>query len=490
MTAVLPEPPVLSFVGGRLASLARKHRVPGAQLAIHHDGYTVAVEFGEAEYGTRRRMTADTAVPVGSITKVCTATTAMILVADGDLDLDGPLGDYLAELPDVGDQLTLRQVLSHTAGLPAGPDAEEVSTATPRRYLLDHCRARHLVQPPGTGFSYSNLGFVLTGQLIETITGMDWWEAVGSILLRPLSIEPAAIVGPGLRATGRPVAAGHSANLTTGRIRPVRQALPAVEAPAGALALSATDLLGLGLLHLDPGRPDLLPPVYTGQMREPVPWAEPFGLADGWGLGLALFEAEDGTRWVGHDGNADGTACHLRVDPVNGWVIAFAGNANTGLGLWQDLLAELAGTDLPISPPRTAIRPAGTERRYGVRRRTRQRRPVPVGRRRSLGPPDVPRRDGVLAPGSVLGPPGGRRSLRRGSADGSRPRHPDRRPAGDPPAASGPGSRAPTDRLTRHPCNSEPRDAWPGCLALERFPDGHAGRHLLRPVDPGRVDRQ
>ena len=360
MTAVLPEPPVLSFVGGRLASLARKHRVPGAQLAIHHDGYTVAVEFGEAEYGTRRRMTADTAVPVGSITKVCTATTAMILVADGDLDLDGPLGDYLAELPDVGDQLTLRQVLSHTAGLPAGPDAEEVSTATPRRYLLDHCRARHLVQPPGTGFSYSNLGFVLTGQLIETITGMDWWEAVGSILLRPLSIEPAAIVGPGLRATGRPVAAGHSANLTTGRIRPVRQALPAVEAPAGALALSATDLLGLGLLHLDPGRPDLLPPVYTGQMREPVPWAEPFGLADGWGLGLALFEAEDGTRWVGHDGNADGTACHLRVDPVNGWVIAFTGNANTGLGLWQDLLAELAGTDLPISPPRTAIRPAGT----------------------------------------------------------------------------------------------------------------------------------
>src|SRR2546421_9890908 len=57
VTAVLPvlrEPPVLSFVGGRLASLARKHRVPGAQLAIHHGGYTVPVEFGEAEYGTRR----------------------------------------------------------------------------------------------------------------------------------------------------------------------------------------------------------------------------------------------------------------------------------------------------------------------------------------------------------------------------------------------------------------------------------------------------
>jgi CubicO group peptidase (beta-lactamase class C family) len=369
VTEVLPVPAVLPLVGGKLSALAREHRVPGAQLAIHHAGRTVAVEFGEAEHGTRRRLTRDTAVPVGSVTKVFTATTAMVLVADGDLELDAPLADHLPELGELGERLTLRQLLSHTAGLPTGPDSEDVATASVRRYLRDHCRAADLVLPPGTGFSYSNLGYVLTGHLIETITGMDWWSALESILLRPLGIEPAAIVGPGC-ATERAVAAGHSVNAGAGRIRPVRPSLAAAEAAAGALAVSATDLVALGRLHLDGAGAGPLPAGHAGRMREPVPAAQPFGLADGWGLGLAVFDA-DGTRWVGHDGNSDGTACYLRVDPDAGWVIALTSNANTGAALWRSLLAELAGTDLPISPPlvpapptRVAPPPPGCAGRY------------------------------------------------------------------------------------------------------------------------------
>jgi len=358
VTDVLQVPDVLPLVGGKLSALAREHRVPGAQLAIHHDGRTLAVEFGEAEHGTRRRMTRDTTVPVGSVTKAFTATVAMVLVADGDLELDAPVSDHLPELGELGARLTLRQLLSHTAGLPTGPDSEDVATTTARRYVRDHCRAGDLVLPPGTGFSYSNLGFVLVGYLIETVTGMDWWSALDSILLRPLGIEPAAIVGSGA-ATGRVVATGHSVNVAAGRVRPVRQSLAAAEAAAGALAVSATDLVALGRLHLDGGGAGLLPAAYAAAMRSPVPAAEPFGLADGWGLGLALFNV-DGTRWVGHDGNGDGTACHLRVEPDSGWVVAFTSNANTGTGLWRDLLAELAGTDLPIAPPRSAVPPAGT----------------------------------------------------------------------------------------------------------------------------------
>jgi CubicO group peptidase (beta-lactamase class C family) len=300
-------------------------------------------------------MTRDTAVPVGSVTKSFTATTAMVLVADGDLELDAPLADHLPELGEPGERMTLRQLLSHTAGLPTGPDSEDVATASVRRYVRDHCRAADLVLPPGTGFSYSNLGFVLVGHLIQTVTGMDWWSALESILLRPLGIEPAVIVGPG--ATARPIAVGHSVNLAAGRIRPVRQSLAAAEAAAGALAVSATDLVALGRLHLDGGDPGLLPAGQAARMREAVAAAEPFGLADGWGLGLAIFDA-DGTRWVGHDGNSDGTACYLRVDPAAGWVVAFTSNANTGAGVWRDLPGELAGTDLPIRPPRTAAAPA------------------------------------------------------------------------------------------------------------------------------------
>src|SRR5215469_9598894 len=100
-----------------LPELARKHRVPGAQLAIHHAGETACGEAGELEHGTGRRVTQDAAFPVGSITKCFTATVAMILVADGDVDPDLPVGDYIPGLGRPAGMATLRQLLSHTSGL-------------------------------------------------------------------------------------------------------------------------------------------------------------------------------------------------------------------------------------------------------------------------------------------------------------------------------------------------------------------------------------
>jgi CubicO group peptidase (beta-lactamase class C family) len=341
----------LSLPLSTFAALARKHRVPGAQLAIHHDGATVVGEVGELEFRTGRRVAGDAAFPVGSITKCFTATVAMILAADGDVDPDAPIGDYVPELGDLGLRINLRQLLSHTSGLADISSMEDLSTLTLRRYVADHVRRNNLVLPPGAGFSYSNPGYAVAGRLIETVTGMSWAEAVESILLRPLEIEAAFVDLPGARSARRPFAAGHSANIATGRIRPVGQSGGAAIAPAGGLALSAEDLIKLGLIHVGPGAPKLLPAAYANQMREPVPCADPFGLADGWGLGLALYRQE-AADWVGHDGNADGTSCYLRINPADGWVIALTSNANTGAFLWQDLLAELARANVPIDAPR------------------------------------------------------------------------------------------------------------------------------------------
>jgi hypothetical protein len=83
-------------------------------------------------------------------------------------------------------------------------------------------------------------------------------------------------------------------------------------------------------------------------MRRSALNAEPFGLADGWGLGLALFRSGN-TVWVGHDGNSDGTACYLRIDPRRDCVIACTSNSSTGLAMWQDLVTELASMGFPIT---------------------------------------------------------------------------------------------------------------------------------------------
>ncbi|MGH4025558.1 MAG: serine hydrolase domain-containing protein [Pseudonocardiaceae bacterium] len=357
-----------------VSALAQAHQVPGGQLAVHHCGETVAVEFGELQYGSGQRVIREAAFPIGSISKTFTATLAMILVADGDLELDAALDEYLPELDRSVGQLTLRHLLSHTSGFASDVASDEPTTSI-RRYVLDHCGPQNLVLSPGVGFSYSNIGYVLAGHLIEVITGMSWWGAMESVLLQPLGIDPAFIVGSGLGSGrlgpgARTQASGHSVNPAASRTRPVEQSLTQSRSPAGALAVSAMDLVALGLTQL-PGRADmLLPTAYAEQMRRGVPGAEPFGLADAWGLGLALFEHAD-SLWVGHDGNSDGTACALRIDPRNGCVIAFTSNATTGFAMWRDLVPELAKMGLPITNystaealTRSALPPVGCQGSY------------------------------------------------------------------------------------------------------------------------------
>ncbi|MEU4805250.1 serine hydrolase domain-containing protein [Actinosynnema sp. NPDC023587] len=310
----------------RLADLVRDHHVPGAQLAVHHPGdglWTTSVGLAE-----------DAAVPIGSITKTFTATVAMTLVSDGDLDLDTPL-------PDVDHPLTLRHLLSHTGGLPSDPD--DIRTTSLRRHALEAGRTLVPLHSPGAGFSYSNIGYVLVGHLIEVATGMSWWEAVDAVLLRPLGLRPHFTVGP---EEDRNVVAGHAVNAAQRRAVPVSQSLALVDAPAGALAASATDLVTFGRM-LAGAPPHLVDGADLALMRTPVRHAEPFGMADGWGLGLALYE-RDGVAWVGHDGTADGTSCHLRINPADGTVVALTTNGSSGFALWRDLVPVLAEAGLPV----------------------------------------------------------------------------------------------------------------------------------------------
>jgi CubicO group peptidase (beta-lactamase class C family) len=330
-----------------LTTSALKYQVPGAQLAIHHGGETVAVEVGELEYGTGHRVTQNVAFPLGSISKTFTATVAMILVADGDLELDAPLSEHVVELGDLGNEITLRQLLSHTAGFAGGPDQDVPATTSIRRYVLDNCRIQNLILPPGTRFSYSNIGYILVGHLIEVITGMSWWDAMESILLRPLRIEPTCIGTLGLPSIGRPLAKGHSVDIAVGKTWPVEQSSSLAEAPAGGLALSAADLVTLAMIHLERGMPALLPATYAEEMRRAVPHAEPLSSADGWGLGLAVF-GKGSTAWMGHSGVMDGTYCDVRFDPSSGWAVAFTCNANTGVSMWHELADELRRAGLPI----------------------------------------------------------------------------------------------------------------------------------------------
>jgi CubicO group peptidase (beta-lactamase class C family) len=347
-------------LAARFSELLARHRVPGGQLVVCRGGRSTSVHAGERRAG--QPMTEHTPVPVGSVTKVCTAAMALTLVADGDLGLDDPLGDHLPELRagsrGLAGQVTLRQALSHTSGLPGSLGELDNTATSARRYAAECARHAAPVCPPGTGFSYSNVGYALVGRLIEVVTGQSWAEAVDAVLLRPLGVRPTFLADPDPAGD---TASGHSAT-ADGRFREVAQTTPVALAAAGGLALSATDLAAVGRALLAPDAPgavDLLDPAALAELHRPVPHAEPFGLADGWGLGLAVFG--DG-RWTGHDGTADGTSCHLRVDRRSGDVVALTTNCATGVELWEELIDVLSKLGIPVSSYRlplsaTAITP-------------------------------------------------------------------------------------------------------------------------------------
>ena len=298
-----------------LDELAPRHRVPGAQLAVRRDGVTTTAVTGPVE--------PDSAFPLGSLTKPFTAALALALVADGDLDLDeSPWGRH----PGV----TLRRLLSHTAGFESNVD----DTASSRRKWVSHRLTAPTEFPPGTVFSYSNVGYVLVGHLVEDVLRTGWSEALRSIVLAPLGITPGFVIGP---RGPRPVVSGHV--VTADRVVPAaEQVMPEVEAPNGALALSATDLVTFA------GGSEMCQDQLAGIA------IGPYGMADGWGLGWARYGS-----WFGHDGTGDGTSCHLRFDPATGTAVALTTNGSTGAALWHDIVAALelpfAATENPTEEP-------------------------------------------------------------------------------------------------------------------------------------------
>ncbi|OPG13063.1 serine hydrolase [Microbispora sp. GKU 823] len=343
-------------ISERLAHLVRRHRVPGAQLAVRWRGRTFTAEAGEEICGSGRPVTARSAFPLGSLTKPFTATLAMMLVADGDLDLDAPLAGYLPGLGSPAGRATLRQLLSHAAGLPANVD-ESAAGLTRRRWAASDGTAP--VHPPGSAFSYSNAGYLLAAHLVEVVTGMDWRAAVESFLLRPLGIEPLFAADAGRAGA----ALGHVVR-PDGRALPIaEQSVTLLEEPVAGLAGSASDLLAFAGLHL-PGHagPRLLDRDDAAEMRGDQLGglaAGPFGLADGWGLGWSLYggpaktagtagTAGSAGSWFGHDGTGDGAWSHLRVEPDGGTAVALTANGTNGAVLWEAVVGELHGMGLDV----------------------------------------------------------------------------------------------------------------------------------------------
>jgi dipeptidyl aminopeptidase/acylaminoacyl peptidase/CubicO group peptidase (beta-lactamase class C family) len=354
----------------RLARLAERHRVPGAQLGILRHSPGSADELLEAVYGvlhigTGVPVTTEALFQIGSITKVWTATVAMMLVDEGLLALDSPIAEVLPELrladPDVTKSVTLRHLLNHTSGIDG-----DVFTDTGRG---DDCLEKYVEvlgeagqnHPLGATWSYCNSGYALLGRVIEKVTGQTWDEALRERLFTPLGLDHTVTLPE--EALMFAAAVGHDEQNGQTVLAPAWQ-LPRSIGPAGLVTSTVADVLAFARLHLTggvnyDGARILSEESAAAMAAHQADLPDKIVLGDSWGLGWIRFGWGE-ERLYGHDGNTLGQAAFLRVLPDGhggGLAVVLLTNGGHTRDLFEDLyseiFAELANVELPerFAPP-------------------------------------------------------------------------------------------------------------------------------------------
>ncbi len=321
----------------------RRYVVPGLALGSRADGRQSAWGFGHTSVEDPLPVQTDTSSSAGSITKMVVATTVMILVDRGTLDLDAPVRSYLPGLhladEDVAAAVTLRHLMTHTEGWVGDADdadfgegddalARAIGTFSERPQLL----------PLGSLWSYNNSGFWLAGRVIEVVTGTSLEAAIEQLVFGPLGMahttfdDRAAI-------TGR-VAVGHLVGEGGALTIAHPWSPPRAQHAAGGMLTTITDLMTFARFHLGDGHTDdgtsLMSAEALRSMQEPEVAAEGSTHA---GIGWQVREVA-GSRVLSHAGDWMGQQALLTLVPDEGIAIASLANsdrarsANDAIAAW------------------------------------------------------------------------------------------------------------------------------------------------------------
>ncbi len=327
-----------------LSERMRHYDVPGVSVAVIHRGKVAwARGWGVRDTVSCAPVDPDTAFQSASISKLATAVLALRLVEQGKLKLDGDINAALHswQLPRdpklAPNGVTLRQLLSHTAGLGVHgfpgylPDAPlptpiQILNGTPP----SNSGAVRSVLPAGVQWTYSGGGYVLTQLALSDVAGVPFPDLAEREMLRPLGMTRSAYAQPPSPAIQSNMAFGHING------RPIRgnyHVYPEL-GPAGLWA-SAGDLARL-LIDLQAsaaGQPGhRLSPAMTRQMLMPI--------TANWGMGPALYT--NGPARFGHDGLNEGFQSFMVAYVGKGEGIAVLTNGGQGRRLMDEIVRAVA----------------------------------------------------------------------------------------------------------------------------------------------------
>jgi D-alanyl-D-alanine carboxypeptidase len=169
---------------------------PGAVVTLGRGGSLDVLTAGVADTATGRPPDAGDAMRLASVSKAYSAAAVLSLVADGVLDLDDRVADRISYLPTEWADVTLRQLLGHTSGVPdftrSPRFAEEllasVQDPPDHRVLLSYIEDPALLFTPGTEYRYSNSDNIVVALVIEAATGRTYAEVLDDEVLGPAGL--------------------------------------------------------------------------------------------------------------------------------------------------------------------------------------------------------------------------------------------------------------------------------------------------------------
>ena len=176
------------------AEMQRQH-IPGLSLLVARKGEIVLAKgYGLANVELRVPVEPETVFQSGSVGKQFTATAVMMLVEEGKLKLDAPITDYLTDAPIAWKQVTIRELLSHTAGFGDYPEKFDFRKDYTEAEELRIIGGIPLAFYPGTKWSYSNLGYVTLGILIHRVTGEFYGDFLQKRIFGPLGMTSTRVI--------------------------------------------------------------------------------------------------------------------------------------------------------------------------------------------------------------------------------------------------------------------------------------------------------
>ena len=295
---------------------------PGCSIAVARDSDVVFAEaYGAAVVDPREPMTTETVLDIGSVSKQFTATAIALLAERGQVDVDAPISDYVAGLPDWGAQVTIRQLVQHTSGIPDYIDlllAAGITLIEPATNddVLDVLASEELQFPPGTEYSYSNSGYVLLAEVVRHITGNDLATFLRTEVFDPLGM--AAVVDPSGELPGRASSYTASGHTRAGPTWVSEDSGWAVQGPGG-VQTTPTELVRWASQYWKP----TIGSSTINAMRLDDAYQWPTGERYGFGIGKAIVDVPDwhkdaqwnGTLLLGHDGRWEGFITSFLLAP-------------------------------------------------------------------------------------------------------------------------------------------------------------------------------